>query len=254
MNLAYSFLLFKEIFFPRHCYVCHREIQVGCFCEACRQSFRLQKKLFWGSSAASWKLQRHWELEPTAQELLFDGLLLYRYEGALKELLHSLKFEDRAELLPLLREEVYLALLQGGPELQHWLAGFDIIACIPTSEDRLRRRGFDVPSEIFNCLGNIAPRANFKRSPLQRVKRTAPLYQLVPEERKAELAGCFRINPGFIKEMKWKGREAQAGPSILLCDDIVTTYGTMLEAAKTLLEAGAGRVSVLSFTAAKNNW
>lgn len=254
MNFSYNFLLFKEIFFPRHCGVCHGEIQVGCLCEACRQSFLLEKKLFWGSDATSWQVQRNWELEPTAQELLYEGLLLYRYEGHLKELLHAIKFENKAELLPFLQEETSWALRQGGPQMQAWLNSFDVITCIPTSQDRLRRRGFDVPSELFRVLGKIVEPGKWGIPLLKRVKQTAPLYQLGPEARKTELAGCFRLNPTFLKTISNKRRDFTEGPSILLCDDIVTTYGTVLEAARTLLEAGAQRVSLLAFSAAKYNW
>lgn len=253
MELAYSFRLFTEIFFPRQCIVCHREIQRGCFCEDCRQGFLLERQLFWGSNALTWQEQRYWELEHKANELLYDGCLLYRYDAELKQLLHSLKFENRAQLLPLLREETYLGLLQGGKALQQWLKGFDIITCIPTSPERRQRRGFDVPWELFSCLKSLGLDRTYGQELLTRVRSTAPLYQLGAEQRRAELAGCFRLNSKALSKYT-HGRGLKQGPSILLCDDIVTTYGTMLEAARFLLDAGAGRVSVLAFSAAKNNW
>lgn len=253
MGLAYNFRLFTEIFFPRQCIVCHREIQRGCFCKACREGFLLERQLYWGSNAATWQEQRHWELEPQATELLYDGYLLYRYDAELKQLLNSLKFENKAQLLPLLREETYLGLLQGGKALRQWLNSFDLITCIPTSPERRQRRGFDVPWELFGCLRELDLQSSYGQELLTRVRSTAPLYQLGAEQRKAELAGCFRLNSKALSKYI-QGRGLDKGPSILLCDDIVTTYGTMLEAARFLLDAGAGKVSVLAFSAAKNNW
>ena len=251
LAFAYHLQLFKEIFFPRTCSICSRKIQEGCFCYACRDEYLLQKKLYWGNTAVDWQEKKHWCMELTEKELLYDARLLYRYDGKLKKTLHSIKFEDRAELLPLLREEAGFALAQDAAELSQWLGSFDIISFIPTSRERLLRRGFDVPTELFAGLGQGQLKRKLQPDLLLRKRSTAPLYKLSPEERKTELTGCFKINSEVLKKLAVESRRA---PAVLLCDDIVTTYGTVLEAAKTLLEAGAGRVSLLAFTAAKNNW
>ena len=63
---------------------------------------------------------------------------------------------------------------------------------------------------------------------LERVRHTEPLYELKPEERKQELAGCFAMLP----------HAKVSGKHVLLCDDIYTTGSTFAEAAQVLLDAG----------------
>ena len=78
----------------------------------------------------------------------------------------------------------------------------------------------------------------------ERVRHTEPLYELKPEERKQELAGCFAMLP----------HAKVSGKHVLLCDDIYTTGSTFAEAAQVLLDAGAARVSALALCAAQANW
>ena len=81
---------------------------------------------------------------------------------------------------------------------------------------------------------------------LERVRTTAPLFELAPQERRNELAGCFAL-----------GRSAQrlvVGKRVLLCDDIYTTGSTMAEAARVLLQAGARQVQGVALCAASHNW
>ena len=79
---------------------------------------------------------------------------------------------------------------------------------------------------------------------LERVRHTEPLYELKPEERKQELAGCIAMLP----------HARVSGKHVLLCDDIYTTGSTFAEAAQVLLDAGAARVSALALCAAQANW
>ena len=237
MDFAYNLQLFKEIFFPRHCAVCDAKIDMGLVCEACRNEYTLNKIKIYGATQTSWRA-----LEASGQPLVaedyFDRIeLLYRYDGAFKASLHSLKFEAAKHLLPLLREEAELALKTKMKTFEHH---YDVITCIPTSKERKAQRGFDVPWEIFACLKNL----NYTDKILERSKSTAPLYTMAAEERRNELEGCFSIAPGAVVKNK----------RILLCDDIFTTGSTCCEAARVLLKAGAKSVGVLALCASKDNW
>lgn len=69
---------------------------------------------------------------------------------------------------------------------------------------------------------------------LERVRHTEPLYELKPEERKQELAGCFALLP----HAKVRGKH------VLLCDDIYTTGSTFAEAAPGAVGCrGGARIS-----------
>ena len=237
MKLAYNLQLFKEIFFPRRCAVCNVEIDTGLVCAECRKAFALHKVELYGADKSSWQALND-SGQPVAAEDIFDRVeLLYRYEGAFKDALHRLKFDREARLLPLLKEEADLALTGS---LRGLCRHYDVLIPIPTSEERRRLRGFDVPQELFADLS----KQGFHEGKLQRKRSTAPLYTMAEEERKAELEGCFAV----------KHKERLLDKRILLCDDIYTTGSTMKEAAQLLLSSGAKSVGVLAFCASKDNW
>ena len=169
-------------------------------------------------------------------------LLLYKYDGIIKQALQQIKFDGEASLLPLLREEAEAAL--PGAKLR-WLSQFDVITCIPTSPERRAKRGFDVPEELFAPL--LEQRGGeFQAQLLTRARSTAPLFELSPEERRQELSGCF--------ELSQRAQRVVAGKRVLLCDDIFTTGSTMAEAAGVLRRAGASQVHGLAVCAASHNW
>lgn len=232
--------LLGEIIAPRRCCVCGVQIDEGCFCSVCRCSFLLRRKLtpehsgteFAGELAVYDNLQ---------DGFLDEQIFLYKYEGELQMLLRQLKFQQDAALLPLLTEEARLALPEQAAA--RLLQGYDDIAFIPTSGERLQQRGFDVPVELFAFL-----RASGKVRPdlLQRRRRTMSLYALDPAARRQELGGCFAVSREY--------RHRLQGRRVLLCDDIYTTGSTMTEAASVLRRGGAAKVGCLAFTAAKDNW
>ena len=126
-----------------------------------------------------------------------------------------------------------------------WLSQYYVIACIPTSPERRKQRGFDIPEEIFAPL--LEQRGGeFQSELLVRARSTAPLFELQPLERRQELAGCFALNLRVQQLVK--------GKRVLLCDDIYTTGSTMAEAASVLLAAGAKEVHAIALAAASSHW
>ena len=120
-------------------------------------------------------------------------------------------------------------------------AGCSSLTLLPAYRLRPSDAG-SVPQELF--AGLLEGRSVGMEVLLERVRHTEPLYELKPEERKQELAGCFALLP----HAKVRGKH------VLLCDDIYTTGSTFAEAAQVLLDAGAARVSALALCAAQANW
>lgn len=234
---VYNIGLLKEIIYPRKCAVCNAEIHDGCFCKVCRHGFLLAQHKSYGNLEA-----RLWEqaTELLPEDVLSELVILYKYDGCIKDSLRLIKFSSRYALLPPLREELQLAL---PPRFDLWLNSFDFAACVPTSSERLKQRGFDIPQELF---GATLTKYDCGYAPdlLLRVKGTAPLYSLNKEERRLELGGCFAVNTAYDVR----------GRRILLCDDIYTTGSTFAESAAVLLRAGAASVAAWAFAAAKENW
>lgn len=239
-DASYYGRLLKELVFPRRCAVCGQNINVGFFCSSCRKHYLLAKQLEYAPPEQLPDMSHN--AEPLLPEDVLDGvIMLYKYDDALKDALHQIKFGGDARLLPLLREEAEDALPSGK---LLWLDGFDFITWIPTSAERLAKRGFDVPDELFGALLDERGHSTYRGGILERVRRTEPLFELKPEERRAELDGCFAL-----------GKNADVrGKSVLLCDDIYTTGSTFVEAAAVLRRAGARRIVALAFSAARSHW
>lgn len=219
-SVKYWLRLAGEAIYPRKCTACGISIDDGCFCAACRRNFVLSKKTahFYNDEGG-----------------LDEAIFLYKYRDHLQDMLHDVKFNKNAGSLPLLAEEAALALPRRRQQLT---AHYDVISSIPTSPERRRQRGFDIPREIFSCLHG----AKWRDDLLVRTRHTLPLFNLEPAMRRDELTGCFSLNADV------RGRR------VLLCDDIFTTGSTMQEAARLLKAAGAARVTALAFAASRDNW
>ncbi len=74
----------------------------------------------------------------------------------------------------------------------------------------------------------------FRPKYLQKIKETKKQHKLSSEERNTNLLGSFAASP----EVK--------GKKILLIDDVMTTGNTVNECKKTLLNAGAEKVTVIT--------
>ncbi len=227
----------KELLFPRKCAVCHNTIDHGYVCEVCRKHYLLAKTI--QCEPREEYLAGQSEAKP--EDVLNSIFLLYKYDGVFEEALHEAKFAKNAAVLPFLREEAEAALPSAK---MRWLGQFDLATCIPTSPERYKKRGYDLPQEIFAPLLNERDTCIYSDNILQRVRTTAPLFALDAQDRRAELQGCFAVLPQFNLQ----------GKRILLCDDIFTTGSTLAEAALVLRKAGAKEVHALTLTAARANW
>lgn len=203
------------MFFVQSCAVCNAETESGVFCPACRRSELL--------------------LEAMPGLLNLDGAVMgYKYSGALKEMLHKLKFEGESKFLqPLAEEAAFMARAYGGRK-------FDIVVSVPTDAQRRRGRGYDIPEAVFKNA--LAQHGAWQPDVLARIKPTTPQYGLTPGERRSNVRGCFKVE-GDVR-----------GAKILLVDDILTTGATLDEAAKTLKRAGAKSVYALTLCGSLENF
>lgn len=203
------------MFFVQSCAVCNAETESGVFCPVCRRSELL--------------------IEAMPGLLNLDGAVMgYKYDGALKEMLHKLKFEGESKYLePLAKEAGYLTNAFSAVD-------FDMVVSVPTDAQRRKQRGFDIPEAIFKNA--LAGRGTWQPNVLARVKPTAPQYGLAPDKRRSNVRGCFKVQ-GDVR-----------GAKILLVDDILTTGATLDEAAKTLKQAGAKSVYALTLCGSLENF
>lgn len=114
--------------------------------------------------------------------------------------------------------------------------GDRVLVPVPLHRSRIWRRGFNqsalIASELSRRLGISAnPVA------LSRVHRTPPLKGMSPLQRRKTVAGAFRV----------RNKEAVAGKTVILVDDVLTTGSTAEACARTLKRAGAARVELVSW-------
>lgn len=142
------------------------------------------------------------------------------YDGAIKDLIHGLKYERAKAVATVLADLIgsHLAELK-----------FDLVTAVPADPARRRARGYNQAELIAKALSNVAgvPYVDV----LLRVK---PVHQIGAERdrRLEQIKGAF----SFQRELFIKGAR------VLVVDDVVTTGATLAECARVLKKAGAERV------------
>ncbi len=158
--------------------------------------------------------------------------VLTGYGGAVRTLLHGLKFQRRREnAAPL----AWLLSLADDAEL----AGLPLDDClavpVPLSTERREERGFNQVELVFFdwCKKRGM---EWQADNLVRMRPTAPQWELDRTERTKNIKGAFHLNaPAKIRNR-----------SILLVDDIVTTGRTLEECSLVLRQSGARSVYALA--------
>lgn len=208
--------LLQSLFYPHYCPGCGTEVRgKGVLCDSCRRGI-------WHPRA----------LQPLSLDCLhLDGLFfLMDYAGGIQKALQMAKFQGREDLLPRLAEEWKQGTLR--EKKFHWQLGPEVrlaAAGIPTDPGRRKKRGYDLPEEIFQPW---CRQEGYRwETLLVRNRATRPQYGLAPEERKKNIKGCFTLT-----------RQENLPDIVLLCDDICTTGSTLEEAARTLKRGGVAHV------------
>ncbi len=151
----------------------------------------------------------------------------YRYAGAVRGMVHDLKYSNIRALAPTL----------GGllaDYLERHPVQVDALAPVPLHPRRERRRGYNQAALLAREVGRriSAPVADEK---LLRSRDTPPQITMAGrEERRQNIERAFECT------------ESVAGMRVLLIDDVVTTGSTMQACAAPLVAAGASAVFALA--------
>lgn len=210
----------KEISRIPVCADCLRDpepIEAEYFCVSCRTPFLTARPL--DEEGLCGLCRRGWNG--------FDAAYSFgAYEGALRELIHLLKYRGVVTLAGPLGDKMATAL----PRDER----FDVIVPMPMHWWRRWRRGYNQAYLLAERLSNRTgiPIADVVR----RNRSAAPQAGLSNAQRRRNVAGSFGV----------RDRAELQGRHVLLVDDVFTTGATSGACSQALKRAGAARVSVLA--------
>lgn len=152
------------------------------------------------------------------------------HSGAMRTLVHGLKFQDRHDMGRLLGKW----LVEAGREL---IADAEVVVPVPLARRRLLLRRFNQAAVLAR---EVAHRTGLAYEPLllARARATASQVGLSRSQRQKNVAGAFVVPPRHGARV--------AGRNILLIDDVITTGSTVSACAQSLRRAGAARIDVLA--------
>ena len=206
-----------ELLYPSKCVLCGKLLDGNetNLCGSCRRALRP----FTGKAA-----------KPA---LTSSVTVAYAYEDPLRQSLLRYKFQGRSYYAG-----AYGAML--GMQILREHLEFDVITWVPVSRKRRRKRGYDQAELLAKATARELGR---RAEPLLEKFRDIPPQSGIQDaaRRKANVLGVYRMRPGA----------AVQGKRVLLIDDILTTGATLGEAARVLMQAGAGEVQVAVLAAAR---
>ena len=146
------------------------------------------------------------------------------YDGALRAIIHALKYEGRRSLA---RPLGALMRLRGAEMLD----GADCAVPVPLHASRRRERGFNQATDLARHLGVPVVAA------LRRVRATPTQTGLPAAQRHRNVREAFALP---------RGGHTLAGATVVLVDDVSTTGATLEACARVLKGAGAAEVRALT--------
>jgi competence protein ComFC len=149
------------------------------------------------------------------------------YDGALREVIHCLKYDGFRPLAGTLAAHLGSAIARLEQK------EFDLILPVPLHRKRERRRGFNQSALLAQ---HLAKRTGlpFGRKDCVRVRDTRPQTGLRAAERRKNVSGAFEVPDEKSVEDR----------RVLLIDDVLTTGATANACASALVAAGAAGVWV----------
>jgi ComF family protein len=142
------------------------------------------------------------------------------YDERAARVVHALKYEGRRRLARGLGAEIARALPTALVP--------DGVVAVPLHAARRRERGYNQAGLLADALAEAIDAARLE-GVIDRVRPTRPQARLDGRERRANVAGAFRVRrSGGLK-----------GSTVLLVDDVMTTGATLEACLDALADAGA---------------
>lgn len=170
------------------------------------------------------------------------------YEGAVKELLHRLKFRRDEGALPSLvklMENIWdgePAASQDFERFRAYIGKNPVFVPVALHPNRVKERGFNQTALIWQEF--LTKRGCQWLEALERRRETKPQYTLNKKERVENVEGAFSLREEYRTLLK--------GRTVVLVDDIYTSGATLGACAHALKGAGAAGIAGLALATGRN--
>lgn len=234
MNISVIAKNLINLIYPLHCAACARPldpINKERVCKGCLERIRQNPKPYCRKCGRSTDKGNSICAECRKTKLDFDrAWAACLYEGPMKELIHSLKYNGVLSLSTTLSRIINSFIMENSEILN----GIDIVTYVPLHSNRMRKRGFN---QSLILASNLSKEFAIPLShALFKAASTRNQNELTRDERLVNLDGAFKLKSGMDL----------TGVKVLLIDDVMTTGATLSECAKVLKNAGAKVVRCLT--------
>lgn len=173
--------------------------------------------------------------ECNPNKFLFASLRSYGlYEGVLKEMIHSFKYNGRFKLAEFLGVKMSPAVT---------LDADCLVTFVPVRRSKIASRGYN---QSYLLARNIANAKGLEVVDcLRKIRKTKDQNTLDRTGRRTNIKGAFSVKAKYKALIKDK--------AVLLVDDVFTSGSTVNEVSKTLIKAGAKEVHVVTAARAISN-
>lgn len=154
-----------------------------------------------------------------------------RFEGEAREMVNAFKFRNHLWL-----RADFADWLEATARTRFRVGEVDVVMPMPSTALHRLDRGYNQCEYLARALARRLG-LPFDARTLRRVGSPKRQGGLTEEERRANVVGTFACRRRVAAP-----RSADASPTVLVVDDIMTTGSTLSECAATLKAAGAGRV------------
>ena len=226
----------SDVIFPPQCLGCAEILSRGrqLFCPACKEKIKFITGSLCpvcGTTFLDSPAESHLCGNCIENKTYFScARAVFSYETIILDVIHKFKYGNNISVGAMLAS--FMADFSF-PDVD--CSDYSLMIPVPLHIKRLRERGFNQSLILARALAKKwqIP-INF--SLLKRYKSTLTQTGLHKTERKQNIKGAFEVND----------KKIIAGKNIILVDDVYTTGATINECAKTLIKAGAQKVTVLT--------
>ena len=156
-----------------------------------------------------------------------DRITLFYYEQPLINAIYALKHRKAFGLA-----EYSAALMKQKLEKQSLCEQIDLVACVPMSKKKLKKRRYNQAAVIAKHLSAVLEKP-LDAHLLTRLPTLTEHHKLSREDRIKDAQESYFPNPKH---------SSISGKTVLLCDDVYTTGATVNACAKCLKDMGAKKV------------